>query len=112
MTNRMLFFEVSATDMIAFPVENVHMIEATGANAGLIVATPGGVSAGTGKSLAITFNSSSGNLEKCIKELSALIYGGGIGYQGLIDVANTTAGTTHKAVPSLVLTNLAIAVTQ
>ena len=112
MTNRMLFFEVSATDMIAFPVENVHMIEATGANAGLIVATPGGITDGTAKSLTITFNSASGKLEECIKELTALIYGGGIGYQGVIDVANTTAGTTHKACPNLVLTNLAIAVTQ
>ncbi len=112
MTNRMLFFEVAATDMIAFPVENVHMIEATGANAGVIMATPGGISAGTGKSLKITFNSAAGKLEECIKELSALIYGGGISYQGIIDVANTTAGTTHKACPNLILTNLAIAVTQ
>lgn len=112
MTNTMLFFEVSATDMIAFPVENVHMVEATGSNAGLIVATPGGISAGTGKSLTITFNSASGKLEECIKELCTLIYGGGIAYQGLIDVANTTAATTHKACPNLVLTNLAIAITQ
>tara|TARA_X000001388_G_scaffold76650_1_gene74587 strand:+ start:769 stop:1095 length:327 start_codon:yes stop_codon:yes gene_type:complete len=108
----MLFFEVSATDMIAFPAENVHMIEATGANAGLIVATPGGISDGTGKSLTITFNSASGKLEECIKELTALVYGGGISYQGVIDVANTTANTTHKACPNLVLTSLAIAVTQ
>tara|TARA_R100000995_G_scaffold43986_1_gene20584 strand:+ start:508 stop:834 length:327 start_codon:yes stop_codon:yes gene_type:complete len=108
----MLFFEVSATDMISFPAGNVHMIEATGSNAGLIVATPGGVSDGTIKSLTITFNSVSGKLEECIKELSALIYEGGIGYQGIIDVANTTAGTTHKALPNLVLTNLAIAITQ
>ena len=109
---RMLFFEVSATDMISFPAENVHMIEATGSNAGLILATPGGISAGTTKNMAITFNSESGKLEECIKELSALIYEGGIGYQGIIDVANTTAGTTHKALPNLVLTNLAIAITQ
>ena len=110
---RMLFFEVSATDMISFPAENVHMIDATGANAGVIMATPGGVSAGTGKSLKITFNSASGKLEECIKELSALVYAGNNPlYGGLIDVANTTAGTTHKALPNLVLTNLAIAVTQ
>ena len=109
---RMLFFEVSATDMISFPAENVHMIEATGSNAGKLVATPGGISAGTTKSLVITFNSSSGNLEKCIKELSALVYDGGTPYGGVIDVANTTAGTTHKACPNLVLTNLAIAITQ
>ena len=109
---RMLFFEVSATDMISFPAGNVHMIEATGSNAGKLVATPGGISAGNTKSLVITFNSVSGKLEECIKELSALVYEGGIGYQGILDVANTTASTTHKALPNLVLTNLAIAITQ
>ena len=108
---RMLFFEVSATDMITFPAGNVHMIEATGSNAGAIYATPGGISGGTGKNLVITFNSASGKLEECIKELSALVYEGGIGYQGVIDVANTTAATTHKSLPNLVLTNLAIAIT-
>ena len=56
---RMLFFEVSATDMISFPAENVHMIEATGSNAGLLLATPGGISAGTTKNMAITFKSAS-----------------------------------------------------
>lgn len=110
---RMLFFEVSATDMISFPAENVYMIEATGSNAGLILAEPGGVTDGTAKSLKITFNSASGKLEECIKELSALINGGHNSvYGGLIDVANTTAVTTHKALPNLVLTNLAIAITQ
>ena len=110
---RMLFFEVSATDMISFPAENVHMIEATGSNAGLILAEPGGITDGTAKSLKITFNSESGKLEECIKELSALIFAGNNPvYGGVIDVANTTAGTTHKSCPNLVLTNLAIAVTQ
>ena len=110
---RMLFFEVSATDMISFPAENVHMIEATGSNAGLLLATPGGISAGTTKNMAITFNSASGKLEECIKELSALVYAGNNPvYGGVIDVANTTDGTVHKACPNLVLTNLAIAITQ
>tara|TARA_R100001510_G_C7625234_1_gene185222 strand:+ start:916 stop:1245 length:330 start_codon:yes stop_codon:yes gene_type:complete len=109
----MLFFEVSATDMISFPAENVHMIDATGANAGVIMATPGGVSAGNTKSLKITFNSETGKLEECIKELSALIFAGNNPvYGGVIDVANTTDGTTHKSCPNLVLTNLAIAITQ
>jgi len=108
---KMLFFEVSATDMISFPAANVHMIEATGANAGLILATPGGVSDGTAKSLKITFNSSTGNLAKCVKELSNLIHGN-MPLGGVIDVANTSAATTTKACPSLVLTNLAIAITQ
>ena len=109
---RMLFFQVSATDMISFPAENVHMIEATGANAGLILATPGGISAGTTKNMAITFNSVSGKLEECIKELSALIYNGGPAYGGVIDVANTSDATVHKSCPNLVITNLAIAITQ
>ena len=109
---RLLFFEVSATDMISFPAENVHMIEATGTNAGAIYATPGGISGGTSKNLKITFNSASGKLEECIKELSALVYGGhNAPYGGVLDVANTTAGTTHKSCPNLVLTNLAIAIT-
>ena len=105
----MLYFEVDATDSIAFPAENVHMIEATGSNAGAIYATPGGITAGTCKNLKITFNSSSGNLNKCIKELSKVI---ALSDPGLVVVADTTATFTHKACPSLVLTNLAIAVTQ
>ena len=109
---RMLFFEVSATDMISFPAENVHMIEATGSNAGLILATPGGISAGTTKNLAITFNSASGKLEEAIKELSALIYNGGPAYGGVIDVINTSDSAVHKALPNVVTTNLAIAITQ
>ena len=110
---RMLFFEVSATDMISFPAKNVHMIDATGSNAGIIMATPGGVSDGTAKSLKITFNSASGKLEEAIKELSALIYAGNNPvYGGVIDVINTSDGTVHKALPNVVTTNLAIAITQ
>ena len=110
---RLLFFEVSATDMISFPAENVHMIEATGANAGAIYATPGGISSGTGKHLKVTFKSAAGKLEECIKELSALVHPGNhVAYGGLLDVANTTAATTHPSCPNLVLTNLAIAITQ
>ena len=105
----MLSFEVSATDSIAFPAENVYMIEATGANAGAIYANPGGVNSGTGKNLKITFNSSSGNLYKCIQELSKVV---ALSDPGLVEVANTTNSFTHKACPSLVLTNLAIAITQ
>ena len=110
---RMLFFEVSATDMISFPAKNVHMIDATGSNAGIIMATPGGVSDGTAKSLKITFNSASGKLEEAIKELSALIYNGdSAAYGGVIDVINTSDGTVHKSLPNVVTTNLAIAITQ
>ena len=89
----MLSFEVSATDSIAFPAENVYMIEATGANAGAIYANPGGVNSGTGKNL----------------KLSKVV---ALSDPGLVEVANTTNSFTHKACPSLVLTNLAIAITQ
>lgn len=104
----MLSFEVSATDSISFPAENVYMIEATGANAGAIYFHPGGITAGDAKNGKIVFNSSTNNLYKCIQELSKVI---ALSDPGLVEVANTTNNFTHKACPSLVLTNLAISIT-
>jgi len=108
---KMLLFEVSATDSICIPAENVYMIEATGANAGALYFHPGGITAGDTKNGKVIFNSSTGNLTACITELGNML-NANVPLGGVIEVANTTAVRTHKGLPSLVLTNLAIAVTQ
>ena len=108
---KMLLFEVSATDSICIPAENVYMIEATGANAGALYFHPGGITAGDAKNGSVVFNSSAGNLTACITELGNIL-NSNMPLGGVIEVANTTAARTHKGLPSLVLTNLAIAVTQ
>ena len=108
---KMLLFEVSATDSICIPAKNVYMIEATGANAGVLYFHPGGITSGNGTNGTIVFNSSTGNLTACITELGNML-NANMPLGGVIEVANTTAGRIHKGLPSLVLTNLAIAVTQ
>ena len=108
---KMLLFEVSATDSICIPAKNVYMIEATGANAGVLYFHPGGIVSGNSTNGTVVFNSSTGNLTACITELGNML-NANMPLGGVIEVANTTAGRIHKGLPSLVLTNLAIAVTQ
>lgn len=104
----MLHFEVAAGDSITFPADAVTMIDSTGAAAGVIYAE-GGATAGGPKVIKITFNSASNSIEKCCKELAKVF---ALSDPGLVVVADTTAGFTHKACPNLVLTNLAIAINQ